>query len=115
MARSYTKKTNYKKDKKVTILEITTGQDESGYPVEEEAPIKNGENIWAYYRQASGEEFYAAASQNYKVEVVFKIGWRDNLENDMKILFRKVRYAITRIDDYEGYKKDLTIYAYAIN
>nr|WP_305728501.1 hypothetical protein [Bacillus sp. 491mf] len=33
----------------------------------------------------------------------------------MKILFRGKEYGITRIDDFEGYKQDLTIYAYTIN
>lgn len=103
------------KDKKITILQITEGYDEIGNPIEVEEPIPGGENIWAYYRQASANEFYGAASVNYKVEAVFEINWRNDINTTMKILYKGKKYNITRIDDYEGYKQDLKIYAYAMN
>ncbi|MED0665667.1 phage head closure protein [Bacillus badius] len=114
--RNSSKKTSYKKDKKITILKITSEQDDLGFPIEKTEPLPGGENIWAYYRHATGNEFYGAATTNFKVEVVFKIAWRDDIRPlGFKILFRGKEYGITRIDDYEGYKQDLTIYAYAIN
>ncbi|PEQ65539.1 phage head closure protein [Bacillus cereus] len=109
------KKTSNMKDKKVTILTIIGEKDEEGSWIEKTVPLEGGENIWAYYRQASASEFYGAATLNYKVEVIFRIGWRNNLHPSMKILFRGKEYGITRIDDFEGYKQDLTIYAYALN
>lgn len=105
-------KSHYMKDKKITIVEVIIESDEIGNQTEEIRPIKNGENIWAYYRQASADEYYAAASTQYKVEAIFKISWRDNIDTSMTILFRGDEYNITRIDDFEGYKQDLTIYAY---
>ena len=104
-----------KMDKKISILNITTGTDDSGFPIETEVPIPGGENIWAYYRQASANEFYGAATTNYKVEAIFRIRWRKNIDNTMTILFRGKKYGITRIDDFEGNKQDITIYAYALN
>ena len=89
--------------------------DDIGFQTEVTVPLEGGENIWAYYRHASANEFYGAATTNYKVEAVFKIGWRNDLHNSMKVQFRGKEYGITRIDDYEGYKEDLTIYAYALN
>lgn len=108
-------KGNYIKDKKITILTTRTGYDELANPITEVEPLENGENIWAYYRQASADEFHGAAMVNYKVEAIFKIAWRNDLHNSMTIVFRGKEYAITRIDDFEGYKEDLTIYAYAMN
>ena len=103
-----------KKDKKITFMVVGEGQDEDGYPIEGNFPLPGGENIWAYYRQASGDEFYNAATTNSKVEAVFKVRWRNDLDTDMTILFRGQEYGITRIDEFEGYKQDLTIYAYTI-
>ncbi|MBM7650531.1 SPP1 family predicted phage head-tail adaptor [Bacillus ectoiniformans] len=106
----------FKKDKKITIVETVIIKDEDGFATEVTRPVAGCENIWAYYRQASADEFYSAATTNYKIEVVFKISWRQELQPEgLKILFKGKKYAITRIDDYEGYKKDLTIYAYTIN
>ena len=108
-------KGKYIKDKKVTILENKGGRDENGFPIDDMQPIEGGQNIWAYYRHASANEFYGAAAVNVEVEVIFKINWRDDLKYDMKIEYKGEQYGITRIDDFEGYKKDLTIYAYKLN
>lgn len=108
-------KTSLKKDKKITILTSTSELDELGQSIPTWGPLKNGENIWAYYRQASANEFYGAAKINYKVEAIFRINWRNDLNTSMKVLFRGKQYTITRIDDFEGYKQDLTIYAYSLD
>lgn len=100
------------KDKKITIIGITQGENSMGDPIEIEGPIPGGENIWAYYRQASAKEYLAAAATQYKVEAIFIINYRTDIDTSMKIKFRDQMYEITRIDDFEGYKKDLQIYAY---
>ena len=109
--RNQSTKKSYIKDKKITICDYIEGVNENGYPIEGLFPIPNGENIWAYYRQASGNEFYAAAQVNASIEAIFKINWRDDLNENMIIQYKGKEYNITRIDDYEGYKNDLTIYA----
>lgn len=103
------------KDKKISILEQKLIPDGEGGFIEGWVPIPGGENIWAYYRQTSGKEFYAAAQVNSKEEAVFEINWRNDIDTTMRISFRGKQYEITRIDDFEGYKKNLTIYAYIIN
>ena len=35
--------------------------------------------IWAYFRQLSGEEYYAAAAIQVTEEVLFRINWRDDI------------------------------------
>ena len=101
------------KDKKISILESTIVEDDLGNQIEEWRPIFGGENIWAYYRQVSGKEYFAAAVVNVKVEAVFEINWRDDIGTDMIIEYRDNRYNIARIDDFEGYKDSIKIYAYA--
>lgn len=103
------------KDKKITILQNNGYYDEYGQFISVWDPLPGGENIWAYYRQSSAQEFFSAAALNYKVEAIFEINWRDDIDTTMKILFRGKEYNITRIDNFEGNKQDLRIYAYSLN
>lgn len=99
----------YLKDKKIDIYTIEYILDDLLQEIEVKVMI--AENIWAYYRQASAKEYYAAAQVNYKVDAIFKIAWREGVAPDMTISYKGKEYNITRIDDFEGYKQDLTIYA----
>jgi SPP1 family predicted phage head-tail adaptor len=105
------------KDKKITILnEQETGEmDEYGDPIKAWLPISGGANIWAYFRHLSGNEFFGAMMVNSKEEVLFEINWRNDIETYMRIEYKGKQYRITRIDNYEGYKNDLKIYAYNLN
>ena len=104
---------SFKKDKKIDIMKVEVQKrDELGQG--EKVEIIVYKNIWAYYRQASANEYNSAAAiYDYRVDAIFKISWRD-IDNTMIIVFRGQRYGITRIDDFEGYKQDLTIYAHTI-
>ncbi len=101
------------KDKKINILKQKKGYDDDGEPIDELIPV--AENIWAYYRQLTGREIYAALTVDTQEEVVFEINWRNDIDTTMKIQYKGNIYNITRIDDYEGYKNDLKIYAYKEN
>ena len=48
------------KDKKIEILAVTHTQDPDGYSIETLTPISPP--MWAYFRQLSGKEVYAAMS-----------------------------------------------------
>lgn len=54
--------------------------------------------------------FCAAATTNYKEEVLFTINYRTDLTTACVMRYRGVLYDITRIDTFEGYKEDLTLY-----
>jgi len=106
---------NYIKDKKISILSQQRTVNEIGETVYEYVPLH--ENIWAYYRHASGKEqanSVLSSVNETKVEAIFKINWRDDIDETMQIRFRGEDYQITGIDDFEGYKEDLTISAYVI-
>jgi len=97
------------KDKKIEILAVTHTQDPEGYSIETLTPI--APPMWAYFRQLSGKEVYAAMSVQAVEEVQFIINWRDDVTTRHIVRFRSADYDITRIDTFEGYKQDLTLYA----
>ena len=97
------------KDKKIEILAVTHTQDPEGYSIETLTPISPP--IWAYFRQLSGKEVYAAMSVQATEEVQFVINWRDDITTRHIIRYKGVLYDITRVDTFEGYKNDLTLYA----
>ena len=101
------------KDKKITIMGVTEGQNDLGDPIQIRGPIPGGENIWAYVRHTSGREYYAAKQVQAEEEMLFEINWRDDITPKNWIVYKGKEYDITRIDDFEGYKDSLRIYAHA--
>jgi SPP1 family predicted phage head-tail adaptor len=97
------------KDKKIEILAVATAKDPEGFTVETLTPI--APPLWAYYRQLSGKEVYAAQSVQATEEVLFVVNYRDDITTRHIVRFRGVEYDITRVDCFEGYKQDLTLYA----
>ena len=69
-----------------------------------------GAPAWAYFRQLSGKEFFAAATTNYKEEVLFAINYRTDIMTAHVVRYKGVLYDITRVGTFEGYKEDLTLY-----
>ena len=101
------KKLNHKK---IRIVKLQQSKDEDGFSINEWIPIHNG-TLWAYYRQLSGKEFYASKAVQHYEECLFIINYRDDITTDMEIEYSGKYYDITRIDDFEGYKSDISIYA----
>lgn len=100
------------KDKKISICGQGFEEDEWGNQLPIDGPIPGGENIWAYVRHASGNEYFAARQVQQKVEMIFEVNWRDDVTTLNTILYQGKSYNITRIDDFEGYKDTLRIYAF---
>jgi len=97
------------KYKKIEVLAATYETDPEGFQTESLTPI--APPLWAYFRQLSGKELYAAASIHTAEEVQFVINWRDDITTAQVIRYKGVDYDITRVDTFEGYKEDLTLYA----
>ena len=95
------------KDKKIRILFYNDGTNDHGFPIDEWQPLHSG-RLWAYYRQLSGSEFFASAMVNTAEEVAFTINFRRDVTSEMLIEYNGKFYNITRLDDFEGYKDDLT-------
>lgn len=96
------------KDKKIEILAQVTERDSEGFTATTLQSV--GAPVWAYFRQLSGKEVFAAATTNYKEEVLFTINYRTDITPAHVVRYRSVLYDITRIDTFEGYKEDVTLY-----
>jgi SPP1 family predicted phage head-tail adaptor len=98
------------KDKKIEIGVMQAGKDPEGFSLPPTfAPI--APPMWPYYRQLSGKEVFAAQTVQATEEVLFTVNYRPDITTRHIIRFRGVDYDITRVDVFEGYKSDLTLYA----
>jgi len=100
----------YLKDKKIVIYRRINTKDSEGFSTATYAPIHAGQ-LWAYVRQLSASEFYAARAVQQSEEMLFVVNWRRDITPDFFIGYRGVIYNITRVDTFEGYKEDLKVYA----
>ena len=95
------------KDKKIEVLAANYTYDECGIASEHLTPIALP--MWAYFRQLSGNEIYRVTTQATE-DVMFVINYRTDITTENVILYKGVQYNIVRVDVFEGYKSDLTLY-----
>lgn len=98
------------KDKKIEILAPTDVSQPGDMPNYTWAPIHTGK-LWAYIRQLSANEHYAAMQVQANEEMLFVINWREDVTSANVIRYKDKYYNIKRVDTYEGYKQDIQIYA----
>lgn len=94
------------KDKKIEIMESRYVTDRYGNHIKETVTIAT---VWAYFRQLSGDEIYRVTTQTEET-VMFRINYRSDITTAHVIRYKGTLYNITRVDVYEGYKSDLTLY-----
>lgn len=102
------------KDKKIVLYESIWGQSPIGDTITTYKPMHPGK-LWAYVRQLSGQERYAAMALQIVEETLFVINWRKDLSTadaarGLYLEHNGCWYNITRIDTFEGYKQDLQLY-----
>ena len=95
------------KDKKIELVAFNSIINENGYPVTVETTIAR---VWAYFRQLSGSEYFSANAEQVKEEVLFQINYRDDVNTSCCVRYNGALYDITRVDVFEGYRADLTLY-----
>ena len=100
----------YLKDKKIILYRSEIVKDEAGFAAAKYAPLHPGQ-LWAYVRQLSAREVFAAQAVQQQEEMLFVINWRGDVDAHCFVGFRGVLYNITRVDTFEGYKADLRLYA----
>lgn len=97
------------KDKKILLIRyaetIVHGEPIAGWET-----IHDG-RLWAYYRQLSVQEIAASSALFTVDDSVFVINWRKDLDLNMLIAYNGKHYNLIKIDGFEGYKDDITIYA----
>ena len=94
------------KDKKIEIQESRYVSDAIGNRKKELVTVAT---VWAYFRQLSMKELYSVTTQ-VQEEVLFQINYRTDITTAHDIKYNGIQNEITRIDTFEGYKSDLTIY-----
>ena len=96
------------KDKKINIYIERYVPNGNGYTTKVTEPLAL--NVWAYFRQLSGKEIFAAAAYRYDEEVLFTINYRNDITAACYVEYNGVKYNVNRIDTFEGYKQDITLY-----
>lgn len=96
------------KDKKINIYIERYLPNGNGYTTKVTEPLAL--NVWAYFRQLSGKEIFAAAAYRYDEEVLFTINYRAGLTTVCYVEYGGVKYNVNRIDTFEGYKQHITLY-----
>lgn len=95
------------KDKEIELLRQVHTREEMGITT---TTLESMGTVWAYFRHLSGKEVFAAATVNYKEEVLFQVNYRPDLTTACVVRYRGILYDITRIDTFDGYKEDLNLY-----
>jgi len=103
-------KRQYLKDKKIILYRVEHVNDAAGFATAKYTPVHAGQ-LWAYVRQLSAREFYAAQAAQRSEDMLFVVNWRADMSPDWLVRYRGVFYNITRVDTFEGYKQDLRLYA----
>jgi len=96
------------KDKKIEILQPTYAIDADGYSTETLTPI--APPLWAYFRHLSGKEIHAHAATFPDEQVLFTVNYRPNFNTALVVRYKGVLYDVTRVDTFEGYRDDITLY-----
>lgn len=102
------------KDKKIKIYMYIETTDEDGFDLKAYMPIHKQDSVWAYFKQLSASLFYASNTTAINEECLFRINFTDailaNYASDYRVYYNGILYQVTRVDPYEGYKRDLALY-----
>lgn len=102
------------KDKKIKIYKYIETTDEDGFDVKAYMPIHPQASLWAYFKQLSASLLYANNTTTTQEECFFRINWtgaiKANYASDYRVYYNGLLYQVTRVDPYEGYKRDLALY-----
>lgn len=103
------------KDKKIKIYKYVEGENDNGFRVSAYMPIHPQASLWAYFKQLGAELTYLNHSSQSNEECFFAVNWLEILKTPtakyLHIEYNGSLYQVTRIDPYEGYKRDLFLYA----
>lgn len=99
----------YRKDKKVKLMKGTTTRDKYGNSVRAYRYL-TAAAIWAYARQLSQDQKFAAAQYGDHETRLFVLNYRTDLEVYDFIEYRGEFYEITRLDTQDDYNGELFVY-----
>ncbi|HZG83835.1 phage head closure protein [Paenibacillus sp.] len=66
--------------------------------------------VWASKEPLLGREYFAAEAAQSRVEVKFRIRYRDGINNTMRIVHGDDEYEILSAIDVQGLKREMLVY-----
>jgi len=96
------------KDKKIEILKTVRVKDADGFGSDTLTPI--APPLWAYFRHLSGNEIHANDAAFPVEQVLFTVNYRPDVTTANVVRYRGILFDVTRVDTFEGYKADITLY-----
>lgn len=99
----------FKKDKKVKLIRRTAQSNAGGY-AKTTYQYMTESAIWAYTRQLSQDQKYAAHAYMTEEERYFVLNYRNDLKLYDIVEYKGVFYSITRLDTENDYNTELFVY-----
>lgn len=98
----------FKKDKQIKLIKRTAASNAGGYAKVTYRYLTG--LIWAYTRQLSQDQTYAAHAHMTEEERYFVVNYRNDLVLYDLVEYKGVFYSITRLDTQDDYNTELFIY-----
>lgn len=102
------------KDKKIGFFEIVSERDLNGNEVKVKRYIHDINRLYAYVRELSEREKFAAKAVGSEQSIIFIVNYNSRIKVGQCIEFRGDTYEIVSIDGYEYYRRDLTLRANSV-
>ena len=99
------------KDKKIFIYEITAKRDTQGNEIKAKIYIHSKTGLWAYVREMSEREKFAAKAAGSELSTIFKVNYNKKIKAGQYLEFKGETFLIESVDGFEYYKRDLTLNA----
>ncbi len=99
------------KDKRIFIYEIVAKRDTHGNEIKAKKYIHSKIGLWAYVREMSEREKFAAKTAGAEVSMVFKVNYNKKIKAGQYLEFKGETFIMESIDGFEYYKRDLTLNA----
>ena len=102
------------KDKKIGIFSVKSERDLSGHEVKVKRYIHDVNRLFAYVRELSEKEKFAAKAAGAEQSILFKINYNAKVKVGHFLDFGGDTFVIASIDGFEYYKRDLTLRAVGV-
>jgi len=99
------------KDKKIAIYEIVPKRDTEGNEIKAKKYIHSKVGLWAYVREMSEREKFAAKAAGAELSTIFKVNYNKKIKAGQYLEFKGDTFLIESVDGFEYYKRDLTLNA----
>lgn len=99
------------KDKRIAVYSIGTGRDLRENECKVKRYIHGRDGLWAYVRELTEREKFAAKAAGSEQSTVFKVNYNARLKAGQHLEFRGETFVIKSVDGFEYYKRDLTLRA----